>query len=538
MKNSSAALRIALISLPIFIGALDVTVVSAVLPQVIYDLEIPLQSGLDDAAWLVSGYLLSYSIAMTFMGRLSDWAGRRRTYLAALIIFALGSYLVAVADQWLSRLAWQVVYLLTQTRVDPAQLSLNVMIAARMIQAFGGGAMVPVGMALAGDLYPPEKVARPLGLIAAVDTAGWVVGHLYGGVLTRFFDWRVIFWLNLPVCALAFGLIWIALKPVDRHGGGRGDLHTPPEKLNPGVSKGAARGFRMDWLGAFMISACLAFFNLGLGSSPDLTASLSDIQRQPWLERALPFLALALLSLALFIWRQSRHPFPLVPLTLFRQQNFSPALAANLMIGFSLFTAIAGVPVFVNTLAAKTLQQGAWDSGWLLSALTVPMAAASLPGGWLAAKLGYRFPSLLGLLLAVVGFSQMLTWQIATPYALMVPHLALAGIGFGLTMAPAAAAVLNASPPGERGAASALVIVFRLVGMTAGVSTLASYGVYRADALSLQWLSGSAQAVDLIHMGMQIALQVLHETFGIAALICGLAFFPIMLLQNIELKKG
>ena len=88
-----AATRIlALISIPIFIGALDLTVVSAVLPQVIYDLEIPLQSGLDNAAWIVSGYLLSYTIAMTFMGRLSDIHGRRRIYLLALAIFAAGSF--------------------------------------------------------------------------------------------------------------------------------------------------------------------------------------------------------------------------------------------------------------------------------------------------------------------------------------------------------------------------------------------------------------------------------------------------------------
>ncbi|HNB50853.1 MAG TPA: MFS transporter, partial [Anaerolineales bacterium] len=93
--SPSGVLPLILISLPIFIGALDLTVVSAVLPQVVFDLEIPLQTGLDEAAWVVTGYLLAYSVAMTFMGRLSDLYGRRKVYLLALAIFGVGSYLVA-----------------------------------------------------------------------------------------------------------------------------------------------------------------------------------------------------------------------------------------------------------------------------------------------------------------------------------------------------------------------------------------------------------------------------------------------------------
>ena len=115
-KNIRAGVILALISIPIFVGALDLTVVSAVLPHVIVDLEIPLQTGLDDAAWMVTGYLLVYSISMTFMGRLSDIYGRRKVYLIALGIFAFGSYLVAVADAWPTRFALRISpVLLTKT---------------------------------------------------------------------------------------------------------------------------------------------------------------------------------------------------------------------------------------------------------------------------------------------------------------------------------------------------------------------------------------------------------------------------------------
>ena len=158
--SANRPLLLTLICIPIFIGALDLTVVSAILPHVIFDLEIPIQTGLDEAAWVVTGYLLAYSVAMTFMGRFSDLYGRLRVYLIALAIFALGSYLVAVADEWPSRLLMRATVLISGGRPDPSFIALRALIGARMVQAFGGGAMVPVGMALVGDLYPPGRRAR------------------------------------------------------------------------------------------------------------------------------------------------------------------------------------------------------------------------------------------------------------------------------------------------------------------------------------------------------------------------------------------
>jgi MFS family permease len=503
------ALVIALVSLPIFIGALDLTVVSAVLPHVVYDLEIPLQTGLDDAAWVVSGYLLAYTVAMTFMGRLSDLWGRRRVYLLALAIFAVGSYLVAVADGWPTQLALRLVYLLFKGRPDPSYVALAALVAARMVQAFGGGAMVPVGMALAGDLYPAGQRARPLGVIAAVDTAGWVVGHLYGGVLTRYFDWRLIFWLNLPACLLAFILILLALRGLPR-----------PQP-----------GGRMDWLGALLVGAGLTLLNLGLNTSGGWEGSFDPRQAAGWLARAWPLLVGALVCLGLFIWRQARAAQPLILLSLFRQRNFWAAGLANFLLGVALFIAIANVPLFINTLVAQTLEQGAWDSGWLLSALTIPMALASIPGGRLAVRWGYRRPALLGLVAAVGGFALMSTWQAVTPYRVLIPHLALAGIGMGLTLAPFAAAMINAAPEAYRGSASALAIIFRLVGMTVGVSGMAAYGLERANHLSALWLPPGADLNAVVEVGMRVAETVIDETFLLAGAVCLLALLPALLLR-------
>lgn len=509
-RSPRPALLLALICVPIFIGALDLTVVSAVLPHVILDLEIPLQGGLERAAWIVTGYLLAYSVSMTFMGRLSDLYGRRLVYLLALGIFGLGSYLVAVADNWPTQLALRAYYLVASGRPDVSFITLDLLIAARMIQAFGAGSMVPVGMALVGDLYAPGRRARALGLIAAVDTAGWVVGHLYGGILVRFWDWRVIFWLNLPVCLAAFGLIWWALRALPRP---------------------AAEG-RMDWAGALLITATLSLLNIGLGNDTQqaglpLAADVSQAS-----EFLLPALLLAGLMLALFLWRQKQAEHPLLDLGLFARRNYLPASLLNLLVGFSLFIAIANVPLFINSLVAATLEQGAWDSGWLLSALTVPMALAALLGGAWSERQGYRRPALGGLALAALGFMLMGGWRAATPYALIAAELAVCGIGLGLTMAPGAAAVVNAAPPDQRGTSSALVIIFRLIGMTVGVSSITSYDLTRARTLSQTLLSATPGLEETVRVGILVTERVLSESFAIAGIIVLLAVVPALFLQD------
>jgi MFS family permease len=496
---------LALISAPVFIGALDLTVVSAVLPQVVYDLQIP-QTEINLAAWIVTGYLLAYTVAMAFMGRLSDLVGRRKVYLGALLVFALGSLLVAQSDGWLTRLALRVYYQFGEGRPDPARVSLYILIAARMIQALGGGAMVPVSMALCGDLYPDGLRARPLGVIAAIDTAGWVVGHLYGGVLTRFFDWRLIFWLNLPLCLISFVLIYAALRGL-------------PGTRSPG---------RMDWPGALFISAFLITLTLGLGGG-ETSAGLGLPAAGAAGTLSLPLLGVAALCLAFFLWRQVRAENPLIALSLLRAPNFGLAGLANFLIGFALFVAIANVPIFINTLVAPTLAQAAWDSGWMLSGLTVPMALASAPGGWWAARRGYRGPALAGLALSLAGFAWMTTWTAATPYAAMLPHLALAGIGLGLTLAFLAAAAINAAPEGLYGAASGLVIVFRLIGMTSSVAVIAAFDQQRFNALSAELLN---QTQNLAKAGTDAITLVIHETFWIAAAAAGLAIVPIFFLKS------
>ncbi|NNJ09233.1 MFS transporter [Chloroflexales bacterium ZM16-3] len=485
-------LTLALVCVAIFVGAIDLTVVSAVLPRVMVDMRVSIDSDLGRAAWVVSGYLLAYTVSMTFMGRLSDILGRRGVYLICLGVFIGGSALAAAAG------------------------SLEWLIVGRVVQAFGAGAMVPISMALVSDIFPPARRAAALGVIGAVDTAGWMVGHLYGGILMRAFDsWRLLFWLNLPVGLLALGLTWWALRGV-------------PQRRDAG-------GF--DWLGAALISACLIALNVGLAAGGELGSSdfYGELAGPP--AYALPLVIAALALLAGFIWAERRSAHPLIDLAIFQDRGAAAACAINVLVGFALALAITNVPLFINTRLAlqspadaDILRRAAWESGWMLSALTLTMAASAVPGGWLAGRLGPRAPALAGLALALAGALLMSRWGAESGYLDMGLELALAGLGMGLVISPVAEAVIAAAAEGRRGSASALVIALRLVGMTAGVAALTLYGVPRQDTLRRAGATNPLATSDPARFLMDVAAQVIGETFLIGAAALALALLAAWML--------
>lgn len=484
LSPNRASLTLALVCVAIFIGGLDLTVASAVLPRIVLDFNVSLDSELNRAAWVISGYLLAYTVSMTFMGRLSDLIGRRLVYLICLVIFIVGSVAVAAAP------------------------TLNFMIGGRVVQAFGAGAMVPISMALVGDIFPPRRRAPALGVIGAVDTAGWMVGHLYGGILMRLFDdWRLIFWLNVPLGLLALVLSWWSLRNVR------------PNR--------AAGGF--DWAGALLISAALIALNIGLSAGAELGGTdFYGEQRGPP-PYALPLVLGALVLGAAFVITERRVRHPLLDLALFRDPSAGAACLINALSGFALALALVNVPLFINARLGlrfptdpDILRRAAWETGWVLSALTLSMALAAVPGGRLTSHFGPRLPALLGLVLALAGYGFMSRWTADTGYPQMVAQLILAGIGLGLVISPVADAVISAAKIDQRGSASALVIILRLTGMTIGVAILTLWGVQRQDALRRAGADNPLAASDPALFLLDIAAQVIGETFLFGVLACAI----------------
>lgn len=508
---------IAFICIPVFVGSLDLTVVSAFLPELIIQLNLNPQTSLGDASWIVSGYLLAYTISLTFTGRLSDLVGRRAVYVACLLLFIAGSVLVALAHTWPTDLLLAL-HRSGGGRPDPAVVNLQAIIIGRVVQALGAGALVPVSLALAGDLFPPQMRARPLGLVAAVDTLGWVLGSLYGGLFVQFMPWQGLFWINVPLTLLALGATLWALR---------------------GVPQMRAGG-RFDLLGTGLIVGALSCLNLGLGANIEISGRTGSFEElSPLPEYAAPVLLLGLVFLLAFIFVERRVRDPLINLAMFRRRSLTAGAVANLFIGFCLFIGLVNVPLLINIRGeadVSSLQQTALHVGLLLSTMTLPMAAAAVPGGWLSERIGLRSTTLLGLALAGVGFGLMWqTWTVDIPEGAIALQMALIGVGIGLTFSPVSTAIINSARTAERGVASALVIILRLLGMTVSVSSLSTLGVYRVNQLvnmaaaELDTQAYIAQYTDLV---VSTTVQVLAEMGLIGLVMCALAALPTLFMAQ------
>lgn len=476
-RKASPNLILAVVGFGVFIAADDLTVVATMLRPIIGDLGIVLPDGLNQMAWIVNAYLIAYVAVMPFMGRLSDVLGRQRTYVAALSLFLAGSIVVPLAPNF------------------------GVFLAGRVLTAMGGGALVPIGMAIVGDVFSEGRRARALGTLGAIDTLGWVWGPLYGAMLVRFLTWRWQFYLNIPLAILGI----IAARYV------LADVGKP------------ARA-RIDWVGAGTLSVALIALNVALLESAQIQSvtgleELTGAARGPmwWL------LAVSAVAIAGFVAHQARTTDPLVDLRLFRGRNLSTALVVNFLVGATLVIAMVDVPLFVN-IVESGIERAAVIAGWVLSAMTASMAVASYAGGRMTERWWYRPPVLFGLAAALAGFLLMgIGWTPDTSYVRMAWQLSVLGIGFGLVFAPITTAVVDSAPADERGVAASLVMVVRLIGLSVGLSGLTAWGIYRyeqlRDQILLPPLEDPAYQEALRRAQEELTTAALAETFLAAAVV-------------------
>lgn len=501
--GSRPALLAALLA--VFIGALDLTVIAAILPQMVVDLRVN-TADIDRYVWIVNAYLLAYIIAIPIVGRVSDLIGRTAAFQASLLVFAAGSIWCALAPD----LGW--------------------MIAGRAVQGAGGGALLPVTMALVGDLLPPGRRVAALGVVGAVDTLGWVLGPLWGaavvGIGPGSEPWRWVFIINIPLCLIASIAIFRA---------GRG------------LARGDARGWlsRLDLSGSLLLALSLLLLNLGLSSggevsAPDTGSRALGGTQNPLSDFLVPLLIGAVILGAAFIWWESRARYPLLPLSLFRNRRFAAAIAANGIVGAALIVAMVDVPVMVALMVPE--DQVSTISALMLAPFTVFMAALSFGGGIIAGRVGARWTATAGLILVAVGYGLLWFNVSGGDFLHLIPGLTVAGAGFGLVVAPIGATAIDAAPDDDRGIAAALTMVFRLLGMTVGISTLTAIAVQRLQALVggleqiIQQPGEStaeflARQTDFLESTvLPLSLQVVRETFLIAGVIAIIAILPVMMI--------
>ncbi|MHB8571441.1 MAG: MFS transporter [Candidatus Dormibacteria bacterium] len=466
----------------------DTYVVVTLLPKMLSDLEVPLDR-VERALPVVTGFLLGYVVAMPLLGALSDRRGRGPVLLAALGAFALGSALTASAGLAAPGQDWSGLWML---------------LVGRVLQGAGGGALVPVAMAAVADAFPGPGRRGALGALSGLQEGGSVAGPLYGAGLAQGLagagGWRLVFWLNLPLAAIAGALAWRTL----REGRGR--------------AADRARAV-IDWPGALLLGAALGMLVLAL--YPDQPA---DRPVSAWFGPA----ALAALALAGgFVIREVMARRPLVDLRQLRDPALGGALAANLLAGAGLMVALVDVPIFAR--AVFDLDQ--LGSAWLLLRFMVAIPAGAIVGGLLARRAGPAPLVAAGMVLAGAGFAGMSRWVVTSLGDLPSVDgvLLLCGFGFGLVIAPLAGSVLERSAPERHGVTSSLVVLSRTVGMLLGLAGLGSFGLSRFHQLlglgpALPFDPGSAAfpaetaALDARVRGA-LVLEY-HEIFLVAAVVC------------------
>jgi EmrB/QacA subfamily drug resistance transporter len=394
--------------LGMFLGAMESTAVATATPTVIASL-----GGLAIYSWVFSGYILAATISMPLWGKCADLYGRRATYLAGLGIFLIGSIASGLAG------------------------SMTSLIAFRTLQGLGGGALIPVGMTIIGDLYGLERRARMQGYFSSVWGVASIVGPLIGGFLTDHLSWRWVFFVNVPFGCLAGLLLARALAGLDR---GR-------------------RPVALDWTGAGLLTG-------GLGL---LLVALVESGRRGDLGPAHGALFLVALGLLVaFVGWERRAAEPLLPLRLFANRMFRAAAVSGFLAGMAMFGTISFIPLFVQGVQGGS----ATEAGTALTPFVLGWVTFSVVSARLLLRIGYRWPVLAGMVCLAVAFLLMSHMGLGTSRAVTGRNMLLAGMGMGLIMVPLLIAVQNAVPRADLGAATAATTFFRSIGGAVGVAVM------------------------------------------------------------------
>lgn len=461
MRGVSPNWLVVAVALGVFFAADDQTFVVTVLPSMIKGIGLP-QDEFYRAAWIINGYLLGYTVAMPLMGRVADVFGHARIYILSIFIFMAGSAWVAMSP------------------------TLNVLVVARSFQAIGGGAVVPVAMAIVADIFPPERRAMGIAAMAAASEAGGLFGPLWGGSLVQVIGWRGLFWINLPMCFPVAVAVYMLAR--DR----------------------ARQRVPIDLTGGMFLAVGLTALTIALTDDP--------IEPRP-LYFTLPLYAAAAAAGAAFVLRERLTRFPMVALNVFRSMPVSAGHVTNLFVGGGLIVAMASVPLFTNVV----LQDSPLQGGLNLMRMTVMLPIGALLGGVLSGWVGFHRTTAAGMALCGVGFLLLSTWPADVGQWHMTLPLLVAGLGFGVVIAPIGTAVVNAVDEHQRATVSALLQVARLMGMLVGIALLTSRGLGRFYERAAGIALDDPAYQELL---TEFEVTTFSDTFVVTALVCFVAIVP------------
>ncbi|MFI8813529.1 MULTISPECIES: MFS transporter [unclassified Streptomyces] len=400
---------VAALMLGMALSAIDGTIVSTAVPQIVGDL-----GGFAVFSWLFSGYLLAMTVTLPVYGKLSDTFGRKPVLVAGIILFLVGSVLCAAA--------W----------------NMAALIAFRVVQGLGGGALQGTVQTIAADLYPLKERPKIQAKLSTVWATSAVAGPAIGGLLAAYADWRWIFLINLPVGAIA---LWLVV----RH------LHEP-SRPRPAVRP------RIDWAGA------LAVFATGVLL---LTALVQGGVAWPWLSApSLGLFGASAVLAALTVAIERRAADPIIPGWVWRRRTIA---SVNLALGAMGLLMVAPT-VFLPTYAQSVLGLGPIAAGFVLSVMTLSWPVSAALSNRVYNRIGFRLTAIIGMsaaLLILLAFPLLpypgAAWQ---PALIML----LLGAALGLFQLPLIVGVQSTVGWSERGTTTASVLFCRQVGQSVGAA--------------------------------------------------------------------
>ncbi|MFT4039591.1 MAG: MDR family MFS transporter [Thermomicrobiales bacterium] len=478
----------------VLLGALDQSIVGTALPRIVSEL-----GGLDKLAWVVTAYLLTATAATPLWGKISDLYGRRPTFQTAIIIFLIGSALCGLAQ------------------------NLPQLIAFRALQGIGGGGLMAIALGIIGDIIPPRERGRYQGYFGAVFGVSSVAGPLLGGWFTDGPGWRWIFYINIPVGIIALIITSMALKmPIVR------------------------REHQIDFLGAGLIvggvSALLLYLDWA-GKAYGWTAL-----------GPLALLAAAIVMGVLFVVVEMRHPEPILPMRLFRNEIFRIGSLYTFLSGVAMFGAIIFLPFYLQIVKGLTPTM----SGLAMLPMVLGLLGSSIISGRAVSRTGrYKIFPVAGAAVQVVALFFFSRLQVDTPFWQLGLIQLVFGIGLGCTMQTIVTAVQNSVEMRDLGVATSAATFFRQMGGTIGA---AAFGAILSNRLAVHLIDQMGPAAEAMQQqgGMDINnIQAIHQLpdavrfpvlnaftfalddlFLIAIPIVGVAFLTALFLKEVPLRTG
>ena len=405
----SGTLWIALpaLMLAMMMASLDQSIVNTALPRISSDL-----GGLSHISWVVTGFMLTSTIAAPLYGKLSDLYGRRRLFVEGICLFMSASALCGAQ-------------------------SMTQLIACRAAQGLGAGGLMTLSQAAIGDLVGPQRRGRYQGIFTSALAISAIAGPLIGGGLTTALSWRWVFYVNLPVGIIALGLIHVGFR------------HRPLPTAH-----------RIDFAGALLLAAATAaaLVLLSWGGSPMAW----------WSWRGLGLLSLSALLFALFIRQEARAPEPLMDLALFRIRSFSIGIMIGGAMGFATMSALVFLPLYFQLVLGLDPAR----AGLMMLPQIGAMIVSSILGGQLSSRWGHVKPFLLlgvgAEATALVGLRALAA--AGAPTCAFLPVLGLMGLGMGVGMPNATVIIQNTAPRSQIGVATATMSFVRSLGGALGVA--------------------------------------------------------------------